>query len=77
MLLFIVFALMTNILAIPPEVVRFLGKTATLFLTFTLTAIGFRTDLGAVVEMGLRPFFSAIMVLSIVAVVVISLGRLV
>ncbi len=75
MILFIVFALMTNFIAIPPEVVRGLGKTATLFLTLTLTAIGLRTDLGAVVEMGLRPFFSAILVLSFAAVIVIFLGR--
>ncbi len=77
MVLFIVFALITNFMVIPPAVVTGLGKTATLFLTLTLTAIGMKTDLGAVVDMGARPFFSAILILSIAALVVIVTGMLI
>jgi len=74
-IVFLVFAFLTNVFVIHPAVMVYFSNIATLFLTFTLSAIGLRTNLGAVVNMGLRPFYSAVFILSIVAVVVITAWR--
>ncbi|RMF99689.1 MAG: putative sulfate exporter family transporter [Nitrospirae bacterium] len=65
MLFFIIFVLIANLVQIPEGMITYLGRAATLFLTLTLTAIGLRADIGAVSEMGFRPFFSAIVTMTV------------
>ena len=76
MVLFVLFAVITNIVSLPDTLMRIMEMVSAFSLTVTLSAVGLRTSMESVSDIGLRPFVAAISSVTVV-VLLICLYRLV
>lgn len=72
MVVFVIFIAIANFAEIPEAVGKVISKTSSIFLTLTLSAIGLNTSLDSVSELGVRPFISAFLGLTLVLLILFA-----